>query len=151
MRDRVDKGSSGANENLGESDAREELRDPRFAELDAQIKTEVANRQGRSGVVGKPKRRRSGPRLPAVVRKEITRCLRQLRQHRKLFTADPRLKDRTARFLRSILPPKRRRGRPGLGSVTVAIQLLNRFKRQHPEEKPEQIWKRIYPEAISKY
>jgi hypothetical protein len=65
--------------------------------------------------------------------------------------ADPKLKDRASRFLRSLLPPHRRRGRPGLGSVTVAIRLLNRFKRQHPEEKPEQIWKRIYPAAIPGY
>jgi hypothetical protein len=35
-----------------------------------------------------------------VVRKEITLCGRHLRQHRKLFIADPKLKERVGRFLR---------------------------------------------------
>jgi len=56
-----------------------------------------------------------------------------------------------ARFLRSLLPPKRKRGRPGIASVTKAILLLKKFKHQYPTEKPEQIWKRIYPEAIPGY
>lgn len=100
-----------------------ESRDPRFAELDAKIDAGEAARQQRPDVVRKPKRRRSGPRLPAVVRKEIARFARELRQQWRLFLADPKLKDRAARFLRSLLPPKCKRGRPGIDSVTKAIRL----------------------------
>jgi hypothetical protein len=85
------------------------------------------------------------------VRKEITQCARQLRQYRKVFMADPKLRDRASRFLRSLLPPKRKRGHPGIPSVTTAILLLRNLRRQYPSEKPEQIWKRIYPEAIPEY
>jgi hypothetical protein len=136
---------------LGNGDVTMENRDPRFAELDAQIEAEQATR--RQTPAPKPKRRRRpGPRLPASVRKEIARFARELRrQHRKFFTADPKLKDRAARFLRSLLPPKRKRGRPGIDSVTKAIRLRQRFRQQYPGEKPEQIWKRIYPEAIPGY
>jgi len=80
----------------------------RFAELDAQIDAGEASRQSRPNAKRKPKRRRPGPRLPAAVRKEIARFARELRQHRKLFIADPKLKDRAVRFLRSMLPPKRK-------------------------------------------
>jgi hypothetical protein len=85
------------------------------------------------------------------VRKEITQFARQLRQHRKLFMADPTMKDRVARAVRSMLPPHRKRGRPGLDSVTKAMRLLKEFRRQYPNEKPEPIWRRVYPEAIPGY
>jgi hypothetical protein len=129
-----------------------ESRDLRFAELDAQIEARQAARHQRTAAA-KPKRvSRRGPRLPAAVRKEIARFARELRrQHRNLFTADPKLKDRASRFLRSLLPPKRKRGRPGIDSVTKAIRLRQRVRQQYPGEKPEQIWKRIYPEAIPGY
>jgi len=64
------------------------------------------------------------------MRKEITRLARELnRQHHQPFIADSKLKDRAARLLRSLLPPKRKRGRPGIASVTKAIQLRARFRR----------------------
>jgi hypothetical protein len=56
-----------------------------------------------------------------------------------------------ARFLRSLLPPQRKRGRPGIPGVTKAMLLLMRFKRRYPHEKPAQRWARIYPEAIPGY
>ena len=65
--------------------------------------------------------------------------------------SDPKLKDRASRFLRSLLPPQRKRGRPGIAGVTKAISLLKRFRRQYPNDKPEQIWKRVYTEAIPRY
>jgi hypothetical protein len=74
------------------------------------------------------------------------------RQHRKLFTADPRLKDRVARLLRSLLLPRpRRRGRPGIESVTTAIRVLRKLRKQHAGEPWAKIWQRIYPEAIPNY
>jgi hypothetical protein len=123
----------------------------RFGELDAQIQAEEQARHTPTPSK-KSKRRQPTPALPAAVRKEITRLARELnRQHRSLFMADPKLKDRAARLLRSLLLPKRKRGRPGIDSVTKAIQLRARFRRQHPGERPEQIWKRVYPEAIPGY
>jgi hypothetical protein len=125
---------------------------PRFAELDAQIEAGEAARQVRPGLARKAKRRCFSPRLPAAVRKEIARFARELRkQQHKVFVTDPKLKDRAARFLRSLLPPQRKRGRPGIDSVTKAIRLRQRLRRQYPGEKPEQIWKRIYPETITGY
>jgi hypothetical protein len=141
----------GGSEQVGSDDVTTECRDSRFAELDAQIDADEAARQRRPDVARKAKRGRSGPRLPAALRKEIAHFARELRRHRNLFIADPKLKDRASRFLRSLLPPQRKRGRPGLDSVTKAIRLRQRFRRQYPGEKPEQIWKRVYPEAISGY
>ena len=127
-----------------------EYRDPRFAELEAQIQAGKTDRQQRPAG-RKRKRQRAGPALPREVRKEITWCARQLRHHRELFTADPTLKNRASRFLRSLLPPQRKRGRPGLDSVTKAVRLLRQFRRQYPHEKPAQLWARVYPEAIPGY
>ena len=129
-----------------------EYRDPRFAELDALIQVDAERRQHRP----QPKRRsrrRSDPGIPAAVRKEITWLARELnQQYRDRFISDPKLKDRTSRLLRSLLPPKpRRRGRPGIPSVTVAIRLLQQFRRQYPRERGEEIWRRIYPKAIPRF
>jgi hypothetical protein len=127
-----------------------ESRDTRFAELDAQIEAEAESHHQRTPSKSK-RRRRSGPRLPAAVRKEITLCVRQLRKHRTFFVEDEKLKDRAARFLHSLLPPKRKRGRPGLASVTKASMLRRKLRKVYPDDKPEQIWKKIYPEAIPGY
>jgi hypothetical protein len=135
---------------VGNGNAESEYRDPRFAELDARIEAAKEDRQQRPAA-RKRKRQRAGRALPSEVRKDITQCARQLRQHRKLFTADPTLKDRASRFFRSLLPPHRKRGRPGLPSVSKAILLLKRFRRQYPHEKPGQLWARVYPEAIPGY
>lgn len=127
-----------------------EYRDPRFAELDARIKAQEAVRQQKATAKTK-QRRRPGPRLPAVVRKEITQCAQQLRQHRNLFMADPKLKDRASRFLRSLLPPKRKRGRPGDPVVTKAIVLIARLQRQHPEHERRQLWQQVYKAVTPNY
>jgi hypothetical protein len=104
----------------------------------------------------KPKqnaRRRSTPPLPPAMRKEIAGLARELNlQHRKVLMADPNLKDRVARFLRSLLLPRpRRRGRPRRPDVTQAIRLLRRFRRQYPGERHDQTWDRICPEVIPNY
>jgi hypothetical protein len=111
-----------------------------------------ANEEPR-GTGSRPRGRSITPPLPAAVRKEITRLARELnRQHGQLFKAEPKLKDRVARLLRSLLLPKpRRRGRPGLDSVTAAIRLLGKFRKQCPGETWAKIWQRVYPEAIPNY
>jgi hypothetical protein len=129
-----------------------ESRSPRLAQLDAQVPAEVERHRNRAGRRSKPRRRSTAP-LPAAVRKEIARLARELnRQHAELFTGDPKLRDRIARLLRSLLPPKpRRRGRPGIDSVTKAIGLLGKLRKQYPDERAAKIWQRIYPEAIPNY
>ena len=111
-----------------------EFRDPRFTELDAQIQAAKVERQ--QSPAKRNRRQHAGPALPREVRKEITRCAQALRQHRKFFIADAKLKDPVARALRSMLPPHRKRGRPGLDRVTKAIRLLKQFRRQYLHEKP---------------
>jgi len=105
---------------VGRGDVAIEYRDARFAELDAQIQAERANLQLKPAA-RKRKGQRTRPALPREMRKEITRCAQQLRQHRKLFMAHPKLRDRASRFLRSLLPPHKRLGRPGIPSVSAAI------------------------------
>jgi len=51
----------------------------------------------------------------------------------------------------AVQPPRQKRGRPGLDSVTAAIRLRRTFGKQRPGERPAQIWQRIYPEAIPGY
>jgi hypothetical protein len=91
--------------------------------------------------------------LPKHPRKDLATIARKLaREHRPLFTSDPNLRKRAGQFLTALLPPKpRRRGRPGLPSVTTAIQLLRKFRRQYPNDRGGKIWERIYPEAIPGY
>jgi hypothetical protein len=124
-----------------------EYRDPCFAELDAQIKAQDANR-------AKPKRtvqkRSSSPAIPCELLKDIVLLGREIRKrHGALFVANPNLKDRAARLFRSMLPPRpRRRGRPALDSVTIASRLLRNLRKRYPNEKPAQTWARIYPLAV---
>lgn len=91
--------------------------------------------------------------LPRDLRKEIAALARKLkRDHRALFASDPIYRRRAGQFLTALLPPKpRRRGRPGIQSVTVAIRLLRKFRLQYPEDRPAQRWRRVYPEAIPNY
>ena len=131
-----------------------EYRAPRIAELDAQIRAQAEEDQNRPRPKRKSKPRgRSTPPLPAAVRKETTRFARGLnRRYGQPLRADPKLRDRVARLLRSLLLPRpSRRGRPGFDSVTRAIALLKRFRRQHPGEKPEERWRSICLEVIPNY
>jgi len=135
---------------VGSGNVASEYRVPRFAELDAQIQIHESIPPHKP-TERKPERRRTRSPLPREVRKEITRCAQQLRQYRKLFMDDPKLRERAARVLRSLLPPKRKRGRPGMRSVTRATLLLKRLQREHPQEDRRQIWQRVYPQAIPDY
>jgi hypothetical protein len=87
------------------------------------------------------------------LRKELAAFAGKLaKEHAGLFTSDPNLRKRAGQFLTALLPPTpRRRGRPGLPSVTTAIRLLRRYKREYPNERPAKIWERIYPQAIPGY
>jgi len=108
-----------------------------------------------TGGSGKPDRKpkRKEPAIPPQLMKD----LRELAErHRRLFKAeflaDPKLKDRAARFYGSLLLPKpKRRGRPPIESVTVAARLHKEYKRQYPELKAEEIWQMIYPQVIPHY
>jgi hypothetical protein len=62
----------------------------RFAELDAQIQIHEVNRH--KPAERKPKRRRARPARPREVRKEITRCAKQLRQFLEDVNLGPNVK-----------------------------------------------------------
>ncbi len=97
-------------------------------------------------------KKQNGVILPLDYRRDLSKTARAHRKkYRKLFNADPTLKDRAARFYRSNLPPVRRAGRPGIDSVTIAIRLLSIIKRRYPDERPVCWWRRIYPLAIPGY
>jgi hypothetical protein len=90
--------------------------------------------------------------LPRELRKEIAAFARKLaKEHQAVFTEDPTRRKRAGQYLTALLPPKRRRGRPGDPTVTKAIRLLRKFRRQYPNEHGERIWGRIYPLAIPNY
>jgi hypothetical protein len=74
------------------------------------------------------------------------------RKYRKLFAAGRRLKDRVLRLLRALLPPRpRRRGRPADQTVTRAIVLYRKLRRQYPQDKPRALWSQVYPLVIPGY
>jgi hypothetical protein len=92
--------------------------------------------------------------LPRSLRKEIAACARKLkRNHRALFTSVPAYRKQVGQFLTTALLPRKpkRRGRPGIPSVTTAIRLQEKFRREHPGEKHEQLWDRICPKVIPNY
>ena len=97
------------------------------------------------------KRRRKSPALPAEYRRELARVARE---HRKKFgpqfKEDPKLRERGARYYKSLLP-RRRPGRPAIDGVSTAIRLLKLHRVRYPDDTPEQHWRRIYPRAIPDY
>jgi hypothetical protein len=88
-----------------------------------------------------------------VIRKQIATFAPQLaREHPAHLASDPLYRKRAAQFFTALLPPKsRRRGRPGRKDVTQAIRLKAKFRRLYPEERADQIWKRIYSVVIVGY
>jgi hypothetical protein len=99
-----------------------------------------------------PPPRRRGSLLPMEVRKHCVKISKLPPELRADFEADPKLKDRAARYLRVLWPPRSRGpGRPPLPGVTKAIRLLHEFRRQYPEEKNSQLWNRIFPLALPGY
>src|SRR5215469_8048627 len=95
--------------------------------------------------LAKPKRHRREPPIPKNLRRDVRQYARALaKKYRPLFAADPKLKDRILRFARVLLPPRpRRRGHPGDPDTSRAIRLLQRLRREHPEECSQQHWARV--------
>ena len=100
----------------------------------------------------KRKASRSQAIPPELARDIIAAAQTVCERHRGVFIADRKLKDRAARLFRTMLPPRPRRpGRKRIASVTLAIRLLRRLKKEHPTAKPERIWAKIYPNVIPNY
>ena len=121
------------------------------SELGAHI---IAEAEGRPHRQTQPSRRRKPkrPGVPREVREEVTQFARQLNQrYGKLLKADPTLRDRVARVFRSMLPPRRKRGRPGDPIVTKAMLLIRKLRRNHPEQTPQQHWQQVYRQVIPNY
>jgi hypothetical protein len=91
--------------------------------------------------------------IPKELRDLVLQHARMVaRKYRKLFAADRRLKDRVLRLERALLPPRpRRRGRPRNQTVTRAIGLYRKDRRQCPRDTPRAIWSRVYPLVIPGY
>jgi hypothetical protein len=89
------------------------------------------------------------------LRKEVTEIARGLsKKYRADFARDRKLKDRVLTLLRATLPPRPRRpGHPRNPETTRAIALYARFRRQHPEAKPAELWGvvavELYPEYVN--
>jgi hypothetical protein len=91
--------------------------------------------------------------MPAHLAGDILTAAQGIRdRHKELFTADRKLKDRAARLFRTVLPPRPSRpGRKRIASVTIAIRLLRKLKREDPNVRPERLWANVYPKAIPNY
>jgi hypothetical protein len=83
--------------------------------------------------------------MSAQLRKEVVEHVRSIvRKHRAAFAADAGLKTRVLTLTRALLPPRPKpRGRPANPETTRAIVLCNRFRRQHPAEKPRDLGPRL--------
>ena len=92
------------------------------------------------------------PSIPRELRKEVVAHVRAIaRRYRSAFAAEAGLKNRVLTLTCALLPPRRRRGRPRNEETTRAILLYSRFRRQHPEEKPHQIWSRVCGALFPEY
>jgi hypothetical protein len=108
---------------------------------------------GYSSIIRTERKRRRQPSIPKELRSGITQHARMIAsEYGELFAADRQLKERLVRLLRGLLPPRpRRRGRPRNQTITRAIVLYGKFRRQYPEEQPRAIWSRVYPLVIPGY
>jgi hypothetical protein len=83
--------------------------------------------------------------LPSTFRKGLAKLARR---YARVFEGKPTLKNVAVRYLRGLLQPHRRSGRPCDQNVTTASLLFRRYRRTYPTEPYSQIWSRIYPIAI---
>src|SRR5215472_432637 len=88
-----------------------------------------------------PKTVKMPPELAAAARRHARRMGRK---YEHLFLADPKLKESYAAAIRRDLPPRPRPpGQPALELITKAENLSRRFRREHPDDEPEQHWERV--------
>ena len=99
------------------------------------------------------KRRNEELALAPELLNDIVAAAQVIREnHQARFLVDRELKERCARLFRTLLPPRPRRpGRKPIASVTRAIRLMKRLRRQFPDIKPARLWARIYPKVIPNY
>jgi hypothetical protein len=98
-------------------------------------------------------RRRRPPPMPRQLRRDIAGFAKTTRRkYAEQFARDPTLKVRSARLLRTMLPPRPRRGgRPGNEIVTEAIFLYQKFRKRYPTETPRMTWSRVCPAVIPEF
>jgi hypothetical protein len=86
-------------------------------------------------------RRRRAPSIPGELRKEAAANAKAMgKKYRKLFNADRTLKERVARYITLLLPPRARRGRPRNMETTRAVSEYRKRRRQCPNERPRESW-----------
>jgi hypothetical protein len=87
-----------------------------------------------------PQRRRA-PSIPRELQNEIAAHAKVIgKKYRKLFNADGKLKQRIARLTAVLLPPRARRGRPRDPTITRALALYHKRRRQYSDERPRESW-----------
>jgi len=86
----------------------------------------------------------------AQLRKDVVEHCRSIaRTFVAEFKADRDLKARVLRLERALLPPRPNpRGRPANPTVTRAITLYRKFRRESPDQSPRKLWARVYPKVI---
>jgi hypothetical protein len=95
-------------------------------------------------VVTCPKQQGRRAALPRGLTKELRTIAGDLaKRFRHEFREDPQLRVRAARVLKSLLPPHARRGRPRDPTVTRALKMYGKFRREHPNERPRALWYRV--------
>ncbi len=127
---------------------KQEWREPRFAELDAQIaveeQAEARTKAQRSTRRKEPRPKRSVPPLPREYREAVIRtAMEHRREFKAVFAADLTIRDRGARLYRSLLFPRRRGHRP-TRRVLKAVSLVKKLGRK-PKSSD---WQRIDLECL---
>jgi hypothetical protein len=90
-------------------------------------------------------RPRKRPLLSASFRKGLASLARR---HADEFAGKPTLKNVAARYLRALLQPHKRAGRPCDARVTTASRLLKHYRGRYPAETFSTTWNRIYPTVL---
>jgi hypothetical protein len=122
------------------------------AMIDAEDKGVNPARRGRPKTSGFGRSTMKNDEMLKAYREELRRVAREHRNtFAALFAADPKLRNWASRFYASLLPPRRRVGRPRLDSVSIATRLLKTLRKRNPGDAPSDHWKQIYPVAIPDY
>jgi hypothetical protein len=121
-----------------------------------EIQPETGQESTTASVIGpataKRKRRHRASGIPGSLRKEIRQFAKAIgKRYRGEFAQDPKLKARASRFLKALLPPHARRGRPRNTETTQAISRYRKLRRENRNQRPRELWVQVAAELIPNY
>ena len=99
----------------------------------------------------KPRRRRRKPGVgvPRALRRELRAVGRDLaKRYKDFFLRDRELRDRCAKLLRVLLPPRRAAHHPRDAHITRALRTYRTLRRKHAEQPPREIWHLVCQRTI---